>query len=111
MKEYLPKIIGVVALLIVAVFLYSCSQKKSDTEKTVARSSQEILIENKGLAEFNAENDTINDVSVQDKKIAEEIMPIFKEMGNGKDMRKTKQQYQHLGKLLVNIQNTLTLIF
>lgn len=99
-KENLPKIIGVVALIIVVFFIYSYSQKKSSTEKPIARSPQEILIENKGLAEFNAENDTINDVSAQDKKLAEEMVPIFKEMGDGKDIAKNKEAVSALGKII-----------
>jgi tetratricopeptide (TPR) repeat protein len=98
-KGNLPKIIGVVVLIIVVIFIYYYSQKKSSTEKPVVKSPQAVLIENKGLAEFDAENDTIIDVSSQDKKLFEEMMPIFKEMGDGKDIVKNKETVLALGKI------------
>lgn len=99
-KSNLPKIIGVVVLIIVAVLIYFYSHKNSSTEKPIARSPQEMLLESKGLAEFNAENDTINDVSSQDKKFAEEMMPIIKGMGDLKDIAKNEETILALGKII-----------
>lgn len=90
------KIIGVVVLVIIGASIYFYSSKNYPVVKV----PQALAIENKGLAEFNAENDTANDVSSQDKKLAEEMMPIFKEMGDGKDNAKNREAVVALGKII-----------
>lgn len=106
---YLPAI--ALALLLAAGIIYVAffqPQKEQLTETgyntntTQQTYPQALLIESKGLAEFNAENNTVNSVSPQDKKLAEEMVPIFKEMGDGKDVEKTKQAVIMLGRIIEN---------
>jgi tetratricopeptide (TPR) repeat protein len=103
MEKFIKKIgktfLGVVVLVIIATLVYSYSQKNPSTGESVVKSPQEVLIESKGLAEFSAENNSINAVSSQDKKLAEEMMPIFKEMGDGKDIAKNKKTVVALGEI------------
>jgi len=103
-KEKLSKIIGIAVLIIliaIAVFIYFFYfQKSSSVEKAFIKNPQKVLIESKGLAEFNAENDTSNDATSQDKKLAEEMTPIFKGMGDGKDIAKNKETTLAIGKII-----------
>ncbi|MCX6789363.1 MAG: tetratricopeptide repeat protein [Candidatus Gribaldobacteria bacterium] len=95
-KQNSVKVVAVVILIIAGFLIYSHSSKNSPAPK----GPQALAIENKGLAEFNAENDTINTVSTQDKKLAEEMMSIFKEMGDGKDNAKNKEAVVALDKII-----------
>jgi tetratricopeptide (TPR) repeat protein len=95
-KQNSVKVVAVVILIIAGFLIYSHSSKNSPAPK----GPQALAIENKGLTEFNAENDTINNVSTQDKKLAEEMMPIFKEMGDGKDNAKNKEAIVALSKII-----------
>ena len=72
-------------MIIVGVSIYYSS--KNTTPKI---SREEALIESKGIPEFNSENNTIDTVTPDEKKLAEEMMPIFKSMGDGKDSQKNK---------------------
>ena len=82
----------------------SVASENQDTSSVVAsavtRTSAELAIENKGVPEFNPENDTINTVTAQSKEIAGELMPIMKAMGDNKDMQKNKDAIQALGSVI-----------
>lgn len=110
LKKNLYKSLIIIILIIVGVFIYARSQQtlklkvaqKSEIKSTTHVSSpQELLIESKGLAEFDPENDSSADnVSPQDKKVAEELMPILKSMGDAKNMQKNKDTITALGKII-----------
>jgi tetratricopeptide (TPR) repeat protein len=91
--------VALAILIIAGVSIYFYSLKTSKNY-SVTKGPQALAIESKGLAEFNAENDTVNDVSPQDKKLAEEMMPIFKEMGDGKDVAKNKKAIAAFDKII-----------
>jgi tetratricopeptide (TPR) repeat protein len=94
------KILSAMAVVIAIVLIYFFYQKNQSANKPVIESSQEIAIESKGLAEFSPENNTINTVSAQDKKLAGEMMPVLKLMGDGKDSGKNKEAIIELGKII-----------
>ncbi len=96
-KQNKVKIIALAILLIAGVLIYFYSSKQNNMP---VKGLQSLAIEKVGLAEFNAENDMINNFSAEDKKVAEEMMPIFKEMGDAKDMEKNKQAAVSLGKII-----------
>ncbi len=88
-------------LPLIAIILLGAGCNNNSEQKAVSsKSPQEIAIESKGLAEFSAENNIINTVTPEDKKLAEETMPIFKLMGNGKDIAKNKEAVSALGKII-----------
>ncbi len=95
-KQNSVKVVVFGVLIIAGFLIYSHSSKNSP----VVKGTQALAIESKGLAEFNAENDTVNTVTSQDKKLAEEMMPIFKEMGDGKDNAKNNDAVVALGKII-----------
>lgn len=96
-KQNRVKIIALAILLVAGISSYLYSSKQNNTP---VKGSQALAIEKVGLAEFKAENDTINNFSAQDKKVVEEMMPIFKEMGNAKDIEKNKQAAVSLGQII-----------
>ncbi len=99
MNKNLVRNIGLaIALIIVVIAVYYFSS--NSPKATPVKSPQEVAIESKGLAEFNSENNTINTASSEDKKMAEEMMPIFKLMGNAKDTEKNKEAATALGKIV-----------
>lgn len=91
--------VALAILIIAGVSIYFYFSKTSKNY-SVTKGPQALAIENKGLGEFKAENDTIYDVSPQDKKLAQEMMPIFTKMGDGKDVEKNKQAILALGKII-----------
>jgi len=95
-KQNSVKIIALAILIIAGVSIYFYSSKNTP----IVKGPQALAIEKLGLSEFNAENDTINNFSAQDKKLAEEMMPIFKEMGDAKDVAKNKQAVISLGQII-----------
>lgn len=96
LKENPVKILALAILIVAGVSIYFYSSKNSP----IVKGPQALAIEKLGLSEFNAENDTVNNFSAQDKKLAEEMMPIFKEMGDAKDIAKNKQAVISLGQVI-----------
>ena len=90
--------LGVVAILVIAagiaVSLYY-SKKSAGTKGWQARA-----IESTGVAEFDPENDTANDVTPEDRKLAEVMSPVFKAMGDMKDVAKNKQAIAALNNVI-----------
>jgi len=79
---------------------YGTNQGVSVQQSVAAPKSEESAIENLGLSEFSADNNTANTVTPQDKALAEEMMPVFKGMGDGKDATKNQETILKLGKII-----------
>jgi tetratricopeptide (TPR) repeat protein len=71
-------------------------QQKSAASKGL----QALAIESKGLAEFDPENDTIEDVSSQDKEIMKDMAPILQKAGNLTDKAQIKEAIVGLSKVI-----------
>jgi tetratricopeptide (TPR) repeat protein len=91
--------VALAILIIAGVSIYFYSSKTQNNHSAI-KGPQALAIESKGVAEFNGENDTIYDFSPQDKKLAQEMMPIFNEMGNGKDVAKNKKTMAAFAKII-----------
>lgn len=64
------------------------------------RSPQELAIENKGLTEFDPNNDVHIDVSPEQKKLVQQMMPIVNLIGDAKDKQKNEEAIKELSAVI-----------
>lgn len=92
-KKFLP--ILIVVVLGGGIYFYI-----NQTDTTPKKGPEALALESKGLAEFNPENDTIETISRNDKKVAQDMLPILKDMGDGKDITKNQTTLSGLTKII-----------
>jgi len=93
-KKYTPwAFVAIIAIVASVIYFLRASPKQAASKPTVAAiaSPQALLIERKGLLEFDPENNApSNSVSPQERKLGESVMNALQIAGDGKD--KTKVQ-------------------
>ncbi len=87
-------------IIIITLVVYYLPSEISPSTTLLFRAPQEVLIESKGLQEFSPENDTINTVSSEDKKLAGEIINALQLVGDGKDKTKIQQSIDAIGRII-----------
>src|SRR6202041_2156499 len=92
---------------VVALSSYIFFYRKAPAQKNL----QALAIESKGLLEFSAENDKINKVSLADKKLAEQMMPVITLIGDAKDVVKDRQAIAALNEMIGKYPNYSDLYF
>jgi tetratricopeptide (TPR) repeat protein len=92
--KYIPwAFIAIIAIVASVIYFLRASPKQAAPNRTVAASAspQALLIERKGLLEFDPENNApSNSVPPQERKLGESVMNVLQIAGDGKD--KTKVQ-------------------
>jgi tetratricopeptide (TPR) repeat protein len=81
---------------LVALSSYIFFHRKPPAQKNL----QALAIESKGLLEFSAENDKANKISPEDKKLAEQMMPVITLIGDAKDAAKDRQAIAALNDMI-----------
>lgn len=94
-------VIALAALLIVCGLSIYFFYSNESTKSVAARTPQELLIENVGLAEFNPQNDaTATVVSSQEKTMGQAVITAGQLAGDGTDKAKVQQAIDALGGII-----------